>query len=398
MERDRRMSWVIQSRTCPDARVLCVSFREVDPVISRCLRFEFEDVVADVDRVDLVCPQGRPVRRGRVHRMLSRLDTHFPWVSGFSAPPPLGRRYPLLFVTAQTAGDLYTFAPWTHWFRAADRTACLVEEMYARDVTQCPGEVEMLRRFDVLFVGCQGTVETLARATGRPVHYLPHSADALAFCPYPDAPARVIDFYSMGRRPEATHRTLLSMADKGDFFYHYDTVTNVRVTNYLEHRRRLADMVRRTRYFLANMGKCNEPGHTGGQQELGFRFFEGAAAGCVLIGDPPKNEAYRDLFGWPDSVIPLEFGSGEIESIIRALDADPVRVERLRRTNVTQSLRRHDHSYRWAQVLAAMGMEAMPALAQREARMASLADSIDRPASSYSHPAVGSTPAMGAVG
>ncbi len=393
------MPWEIQSQTCPDARVLCVSFREVDPVISRCLRFEFEDVVASVDRVDLVFPKGRPVRRGRVHRLLSRLDTHFPWVSGLSKPPELGRRYPLMFVTAQTAGDLYTFAPWTPWLRAADRSACLVEEMYAQDVIRCPGEVEMLRRFDVLFVGCQGTVDALARATGRPVHYLPHSADAEVFCPYPRPPERVIDFYSMGRRPEATHRALLAIADRGDFFYHYDTVTNVRVTDYREHRRRLIDMVRRTKYFLTNMGKCNEPGHTGGQQELGFRFFEGAAAGCVLIGDPPENAAFTELFGWNDSVIPLEFGSGAIEPIIRALDADPARVERIRKANVAHSLRRHDHSYRWAQVLAAVGIEAQPAMGARHARMANLADQIEGSGTStYSHPSVGHAPAMGAVG
>jgi hypothetical protein len=391
------MSWVKQSLSSPDARVACVSFREADPIISRCLRFEFEDAIAGIDRVDILSPV-RSMKTSRLDRVIARLDCKAPALARLRPDPALSRRYDLLFVTIQTIGDVYAFAPWSAWRRGAGRSVCLIEEMYARDVANCRAEVEILKQFDTLFVGCQGTVEALSRATGRPVHYLPHSADALAFCPFPDAPERVIDFYSMGRRPRATHEALLRIADRSDFFYHYDTVSNVRVTDYLEHRRRLVDMVRRTRYFLTNMGKCNEPGHTGGQQELGFRFFEGAAAGCVLIGDPPRNDAFRDLFTWPDSVLPLEFGSGAIEPIIRALDADPARVERIRRANVVQSLRRHDHSYRWAQVLAAVGMEPLPALAARAGTLAALADSIERPASSYTRPAVGPAPAMGAVG
>src|SRR5258705_13338084 len=157
----------------------------------------------------------------------------------------------------------------------------------------------------------------------------------------------------MGRRPPETHKAVLRMADAGEWYYMYDAGTNYSVSSHAEHRRRLADMIKRSRFFLVNPASgADKVERTRGQQELGFRFFEGAAAGAVLIGDAPHNASFNEYFGWQDSVIPLPFDSGDVADVIAELEADPSRLGRISKTNVVNSLRRHDHVYRWGQVLS----------------------------------------------
>ena len=48
------------SSNVSDPRVLCVSNREFAPVISRCLRYEFEDLIGAMDAVDVIAPADTP--------------------------------------------------------------------------------------------------------------------------------------------------------------------------------------------------------------------------------------------------------------------------------------------------------------------------------------------------
>ncbi len=348
----------------------------MSPVLSRCLRFEFEDHVAEFDNCDILAPTRTHVRSAAVRWVAERADAFLPlkkWL-----PNPLERRYELLFYFIQSFPDLYPLVPWSSFHAAADVSTCYIDELWARQIPQNTGAMNLLRRFDIIFVAFEGSVEPLSKATGRPCYYVPPSVDALALCPYPHPPARVIDFYAMGRRPPQTHAALLRRAERGDWFYHYDTFDNARFTDHREHRKRFAGLIQRTRYFLVNTAICNEPDRTAGQRELGFRYFEGAAAGAVLIGDAPQNNAFRTLLDWPDAVVPLPFDSADIAPIIEALDADPQRVERIRRANIVNSLRRHDHVYRWAGVLKAAGLEETPMMKERRRVLEGLAAEVEK--------------------
>jgi hypothetical protein len=383
------------SSKAPEPRVLCVSNRDIAPVISRCLRYEFEDLIAAMDAVDVIAPADSPdpadadspvqnaIRTlwrlaAKTLRHLSvKLEGTRPLTGLRRLPPGVARNYDMLFVNTQSAGDLYNLAPLAMWRSTARVSVCYIEELYASDMSALGSLLKILKRFDHIVVGERGTVNTLAEATGRPCHYLAHSTDTLKFCPYPGAPKRVIDFYAMGRRPPETHKALLRMADAGDWYYMYDTVPNCPVSH-VEHRRRLADMIKRSRFFLVNAARRDDPERTGGQQELGLRFFEGAAAGAVLIGDAPRDASFNEDSGWQDSVIPLPLDSGDIADVIAELEADPSRLERISKTNVVNSLRRHDHVYRWAQILSLAGLQETTAMVGRRRELEELAASIER--------------------
>jgi Glycosyl transferases group 1 len=384
------------SSKASDPRVLCVSYRDIAPVISRCGHYEFEDLIGAMDAVDVIAPADTPdpadadtpAQNGirtlwrlaaKVLRRLSvELEGMLPLTGRRRLPSGVARNYELLFVSAQSALDLYNLGPCAMWRSTARVSVCYIDEIYAQEVAALGDLLKILKRFDHILVSVRDTVEPLASATGRPCHYLACSTDTLKFCPYPGVPKRVIDFYAMGSPPPETHKALLRMADAGDWYYLYDTVTNCPVTSHVEHRSRLADMIKRSRFFLVNAGRWYDPERTGGQEDLGLRFFEGAAAGAVLIGDAPRNASFTEYFGWQDSVIPLPLDSGDVADVIAELDADPSRLERISKTNVVNSLRRHDHVYRWGQILSIAGLKETRAMEGRRRELEELAASIER--------------------
>lgn len=359
------MHKLVSIRKTNDARIVCVSPRLVDKMISRCLRYEFEDSFADADAMDIVAPGQVAMRDLPARRLAARADGA--GLLPFSGS--LDGRYELMITGVQSLEDLYTLAPWSTFRRAARVSACIVEEIWVRHLPRHSGALSLLRQFDLIFTPFSESIEPLAKATGRPVHFLPSSVDALALCPYPDGPARVIDFYAMGRRPAKTHAALVRWADARGMFYHYDSTGNAQVTHHVEHRRRFADLIKRTRYFLVNVAQCNEPGKTGGQEEIGYRYFEGAAGGAVLIGHAARTGAFPALFPWEDAVIPLDYDSEAIGDVLDTLERDGGRVERIRRANVTHCLTMHDHAHRAAKLLDVAGLTPTPALRKRLAEL-----------------------------
>jgi hypothetical protein len=107
---------------------------------------------------------------------------------------------------------------------------------------------------------------------------------------------------------------------------------------------------------------------------MGFRFFEGAAAGTVMIGQPPDIPAFRENFDWPDAVIPIAYDEPNIAKILADLDSEPKRLAEIRKNNVIQSLLRHDWVYRWKDILHIAGLKPTPAIAAREKRLHEIAN------------------------
>jgi len=177
----------------------------------------------------------------------------------------------------------------------------------------------------------------------------------------------------MGRKSEVTHRFLLKMAERGEIFYIYDTIKTMETQQPAQHRNLIASIAKRSRYFIANVAKINRQSETHGQIEVGFRFFEGAGAGTVMLGEAPENEVFNKNFDWPDAVIHVPYDTENISEILAGLDSQPKRLDAARKNNIIQSLLRHDWVYRWRNILNIVGLEPKPALLARENRLKQLA-------------------------
>jgi hypothetical protein len=151
-----------------------------------------------------------------------------------------------------------------------------------------------------------------------------------------------------------------------------------RVSNIQEHRLLLANLLKRSRYFIANRARANELALTRGKDEIAARFFEGAASGAIMLGEPPNTEEFRKRFGWPDAVIPIPFDAPRVAEVIAELDADPARVSRIREDNVVNTLLQHDWLYRLRTVLSAVGIAPTEPMLAREALVKTLAEEIRR--------------------
>ena len=357
-------------------RVLLLSQRGLAPVISRCSSYEFEDVVRSVDSVDLVAPCYRLGIFEVLDRSVNKLGRRAAFMRHFNPgiqPETIVRDYKLFFAVFQFATDLTSVNALRGWRERCEIAACWLEEIWARDLDRLQSQIALLREFDYIFTNCQGTVKGLAAATGRTVIYQPPGVDCLTFFPGDPPVERVIDVFNMGRRHPDTHRAFLALARNRGLFYLYDTFKgNIPVQSPTEHRLLLANIIKRTQFFVANRAKANEEGETAKQEEVGFRFFEGAAAGAVMIGDQPDVESYQRNFDWEDAVIHLPFGDTNVEDLIGELKRQPQRLDDLRRASVSNALRRHDWAHRWRVVLTTIGVESLGGLAVRESGLEEL--------------------------
>jgi len=254
-------------------------------------------------------------------------------------------------------------------------SVCYIDELWTGLLPSYKYWLHAFNQFDHVIVGLSGTVQPLARAIGHPCHYVPGAVDALRFTPYPTPPSRSIDVYSIGRRFEGIHHALLGMARKERRFYIYDTLQSgdSQALDHQQHRDLFGNIAKRSRMFVVGPAKMGVLEDTHGQLEFGYRYFEGAAAGAVMIGQAPDCESFRTHFGWPDSVVSLKTDGSDTPSIVAALLSDPERLERIGRRNAAEALLRHDWVYRWKDILRIAGLAPLPEMEAREQRLKELA-------------------------
>lgn len=368
---------LINHQGAPESRILLFSHRNIfEPLVWRCHFQEFERIVQEVDSVELVAPEAKGwYRHGKRVALKLGEFAKIPLNPGVSTIN-LGRDYDLFFTVCFGASDLLHLKAIRGWRERCKTSVCWITEFYIKDIPVYKSCLEVLAQFDyVIFMFSAN--EPFTSAIKGEGHFLPAGIDTLRFCPYPDPPMRCIDVLSIGRRAEAVHKALMRMTEEDGKFYVYDTINSLRAYDLDEHRSVIANMAKRSRYFIVSPGKFDQPEQTGGVSEFGFRYFEAAAPGAIMIGmRPANNQEFDKIFHWDDAVIEVPFTSGAIVDTIRELDKQPDRQMKISQRNVLQCLRHHDWVYRWEAILNTVGMQPLPALLRRKLRLKDLAETI----------------------
>ncbi|MCE6960741.1 glycosyltransferase [Cereibacter sphaeroides] len=353
--------------------------------------WEWCNVVSQIESATVVAPFDRLYRPGAGPRKLSlgtRAELKMRALRGQYVPrmepATLEQDYDLTLYTCQFVYEIEELDQIRRWRERSGVAAIYLMESWSSTFEANKDRLRLLDRFDHVFVLNGSSREQLARYTSAPITQLSSATDTLLTAPVPRQPPRGVDVCCLGRRDEEVHRRLLELLDPRGLLYIYDVwkAQEVRDGGWASVRRFNADLIRRSRYYLAW-----DPGDpsavrelAGGDRVLSTRYFEGAAGGAVVLGSAPDCPEYHSAFDWPDALIPLDRDIGDI---IAELDADPARVERIRRANVTNSLRRHDWAHRWKRVLDTLGLPATPAHEQRLQRLAALAAQVERPAAPF---------------
>jgi hypothetical protein len=370
-------------------KVLLLSERRIADLVAYCLAYEFEDTFAAVTGAQRIDATDLPALEfSRRAYKLVRLASGSPRLARRLAPYPrskvvLERDFELFFPVFSHIYELYSLATLPNWRQRCRKAACFITEVWSERLPEYL--IELLSAFDHVFLGSHNSTQDVARITGRPCTYLPLAVDVPRFAPISANQPRPIDVCNIGRRSPITHRALLEEAERQQSFYFYDTVAasgadlkqrTFRVDSAHEHRRMLATLLKHSRYFIANRSFVNQPEFTAGHDEISARFYEGAAAGTVMIGEAPRTEEFKRQFDWPDAVIHVPFDSPDIGLILANLNGDSERLRALRRNNVREAALRHDWLHRIRVVFDTLGLaptEEMQVRARRLDQIASQA-------------------------
>lgn len=360
-------------------RICLFSQRHLQRLVSRCAEYEFEDLICEIDDAELLTPEPRRWFRfgQKVGNQLARhLSVTF--VNPGVRKLRLNKSYDLFVAICQFPSDLLSLNAIEGWRHRCRTSVCWLAEIWACEVRKLKGHLKLLSKFDYVVLPCCGSIQVVKDVIGDRCVCLPPGIDTIRFCPYPNPPPRSIDVYSMGRKSPITHQALLKIAEQRNIFYIYDTFENMKTLLPRDHRILVANIAKRSRYFIANAPKIDRQYETNGQGEVSYRFFEGAASGTVMIGETGESGAFRKYFDWPDAMIHVPYDTVDIAEILANLDSQPDRLKEIRKNNVIQSLLRHDWVYRWRAILDIVGLEPRPALVAREKRLKKLAEDIKK--------------------
>ena len=364
-----------------NARVLMPTWRQFSKHAFRSGMYEAQDVFANVDEVDLLHVESGP-RWQLWEKLLRRLlwrdvSRKLIYMNPGLKPVHLQQDYELLVVFCSQPYELLYLNAIKEWRDHCGVAVCWFDEFYVADIPNYRYWLTILNQFDHVMVSQARTADALRLVLHRPCHYVPHGIDVLRFSPYPVLPDRVIDVLSIGRKYDGIHRALLQSSGTEEIFYVHDTVMDagdMRLKDAKEHRNLLANMIKRSQFFTVAPGKIHEFQQTRGQMVAGMRYFEGAAAGAVLLGEAPENDTFHTLFDWPQAVIPVRPDGTDTLDVIRGLQREPDLLHEISERNALNTARRHDWMHRWQTILDIAGLPALSRLNARGERLQAIAD------------------------
>ncbi|MBT9310882.1 glycosyltransferase [Leptothoe kymatousa] len=373
----------VLNKTKGELRILVISVRGFRAQVANCSLYEFEDVLCELESARLYTPTHEFEMPRKVYRM-TKYATGSADIARSIAPFPaeitLEEDYDLLFAVFDNPWQMHLMESIKNWREKCRHKACYIMETWKPSFDDWRLVHEPFQNFDYIFSGIAHCVDSFSEVTGLPCKYLAPAINALKFCPYPNPAERLVDVCCVGRRPAGAHQSLFDRSQQDDnFFYYYDTVNNknLEVSNPRQHRAKLVNLLQRSRYNIAAHAKFDSMEETGGFHEIGTRYFEGVAAGTVLIGMPPMGDVFPQYFDWEDAIIKVNLYKQDVLEVIDALNAQPERVEAIRRRNIVNALLKHDWVYRWREVLEALNLEPSQAVLNREKQLQRLACSVD---------------------
>jgi len=348
--------------------------------------YEAEDVLAEVTAADVIQIQSgwaSPFAQKWQRRILFRgLAPKIAYANPGLQKVRLTRDYDIFIAVCQNVWDVLYFNAVEGWKERCKTSVCWLGELWASEIERYPDLLRSLERFDHIVVTFQGTVGPLSNFLGRRCHLVTTGIDTLRFGPHHRPHRRPIDVYSIGRRWDGVHNALLEGATKNGLFYVYDTyrkMAEMEVADFKQHRNLFASFAKRSKYFLVSPGKMNQPDETAGQAEVGYRYFEGAAAGAVMLGQPVDCELFRSAFPWPDAVIEIDTDGSDVLRVIAEMESSPDRVRAMSQRNAAASLRNHDWIHRWLEIFRIAGLDPAPGMTVRQRRLEDLAKTISPP-------------------
>lgn len=203
----------------------------------------------------------------------------------------------------------------------------------------------LLRRLRVrmaFFSSRSAAREFARRLPALRCEWVPEAVNPSRYDPTCPLSARRIDLLELGRLSPSIHERLQPVLAERDLRHEYQRPGTARL---YPGQRALRDALARTRLLVCLPKSITHPDAAGGLETVTYRYFEGIASGCVLIGHCPAE--LLELWGF-DPVVPIDPSRPE-RSVLDALD----RIDELQDL-ADRNLRRLQEVGTWRHRAAAM--------------------------------------------
>jgi hypothetical protein len=348
------------ARTGP-ARVCMPTWRSFARMPFQCYRYEAQDVLCQLDDVDLL-----PLEPGAGFRIREKLQRRLLWrdysrqlayLNPGLRPIHLKQDYDVFIAVCENWWDLLYVNAVKGWKDRCRTSVLWLDELFVQMLPRYRHWLPSLLRFDHIVLGHASSAKALSAWLGRECHCVSPAVDVLRF--HGDTPPveRPIDALSVGRKHAGIHKALLAQVEAERIFYMHDTLvgTSLEVADLAQHRNMLANLLKRSRFFVVGRGMMGEA-EAGGEHIVGARYYEGTAAGSILIGEIPRCQGYDEGFDWPDAVIELRVDGSDTYAALKYLSDNPDKMAAISRRNAVEAALRHDWLYRWKKIYAIAGI------------------------------------------
>jgi hypothetical protein len=228
---------------------------------------------------------------------------------------------------------------------------------------QLPSIRAVLRsvKWDLTITSFQGAVPFLEEETQRQWFAVPQGVKLDRFRPAP-AQDRLIDFSAYGRRLPAIHEAVKAFCAETGRYYDYTTTAGLMPgTDPTEQYDQYAWRLRHSGFTFCWPVETTNPDRVRTFSPITCRWFEAAASGTVVVGQPPKDAGFEDLFG-SDFVLPLDTACPQphlCTRLRRLLEERSVRLDAAR-----QRYDKFSHTWSWSRrvegLLQIAGLDARP--------------------------------------
>lgn len=225
---------------------------------------------------------------------------------------------------------------------------------------------KLLASLDAIFVGNENFVTPISEGLKIPMHYLPMAANVH------DVNARLgnrpIAVTGFGRQ-EPKVASLLSdtfnRPESDRLFYSTNYIRSTALIDWRRYRATFWQILRQSKLSMAFDQLYYNPSGTNEIAYVGPRWFEGLAAGTVIIGKAPRTPDTKRLLDWEDATIDLpDEAEPAVQAICDLLDDLP-RVEAAIRRNLVHMNLRHDWRHRAFDMLGTLGLDVPQNLADQ---------------------------------
>lgn len=134
----------------------------------------------------------------------------------------------------------------------------------------------------------------------------------------------------------------------------HSTFAGTEVHNMQEHLTLLNQLLHRSKISLCFEGSQLQ--RFRGRSTLLYRWFEGWAAGCVIVGKKPSGKGIAKLMDWQDSALDVPDDPNELIPFIEALLQDEPRLQDISRRNYVECRLRHDWRYRFRELFEVLNL------------------------------------------